>query len=97
MPRTTASARRTDPVSSHLAANVIEATGTAHSQRERVLEAVHDFRRHTSAELARLAEMDRYQVARRLPELAAAQLVRRSTVRRCEVSGRPAVTWEPAP
>ncbi len=64
-----ARARRTDPKSSHLAAERFEASTTAAGQRGQVIDLVFTRPGKTSKELAEFCEgMDRHQVARRLPE-----------------------------
>ena len=88
-------ARRTDPPSSHAAAQEIERTGGRASQSEAVLETVTRHPRRTSLELSRLSRLDRYTVSRRLPELERRGLIRRGPTRDCTVNGRPMLTWEP--
>lgn len=51
---------------------------------------------HTSFELALLTDLDRYMLARRLPECETAGRVRRGAMRRCTVTGRLAMEWLPA-
>lgn len=91
-------ARRNDPRSSHEAAAAIEASGRAAHQSAQVLAAVRLWPCSTSHELADAAHMDRYAIARRLPELAAAGRVRRiepsaETVP-CRISGKRVCRWE---
>jgi hypothetical protein len=47
----------------------------------------------TSAELASTGGLDRYMVARRLPDLNRDGLVSRGQARRCAITGRWAITW----
>lgn len=97
----TPAARSTDPHTSHAAADAITAGGKRHRQ---MLDTVQVVRAHpglTSAELARmgLAErlgLDRYQIARRLPEAETAGHVTRGRSQRDIFTGRPGVTWWPA-
>jgi RIO-like serine/threonine protein kinase len=93
-------ARRDDARSSHDAAAAIESSGTARLQAERVLAALRKYPNSTSRELAQYARLDRYEVARRLPELHEAGLVTRYDVSAitvpCSVSGKRAVRWCPA-
>lgn len=92
-----ARARRSDPTPSHEAAEHVEATGKAAVQRGYALAAVRAFPGCTSMELAEKAAIDRYTLARRLPELREEQLVRNGpTPRGCSVTGRSAMTWWPA-
>jgi hypothetical protein len=105
-------ARRSDPMSSHAAAKMIEVTGILGAQQAQALAAVLTHPGCTSMELAafvthgRLPEEgqrntaairdERYRLARRLPELEAAAKVRKGVVRPCRVAQRPAVEWWPA-
>lgn len=91
----TPAARGTDPDTSHQAAAEITASGLRHQQQEAAARAV---RRHpgcTSHELAQLTGMDRYALARRLPECATAGEVAKGEAKLCTVSGRRAITWHP--
>jgi hypothetical protein len=91
-------ARRTDPVTSHLAAAEAERNGTIGHQQEIVAALVRKHFGNTSAELAWSDDakgLDRYAIARRLPELERLGLVRKGEPRICSESGRLAVTWEP--
>lgn len=89
----TRTARRTDPLSSHEAAQEMTRSGIRQSQRDQILRLVTHRGGETSAELAQYASLDRYVVARRLPELQAERLVKKGPIRKCRVSGRRAVTW----
>ena len=91
---TTAHARHTDPPTSHAAAAHVETSGVAASQREAVLDLVRRFPGCTSAELVG-GGLDRYQLARRLPELEHRGLVRKGPQALCRVMGRQAITWWP--
>lgn len=89
-----ARARRTDPVSSHLAAERVETIGKAQAQRIEALSAVARHPGRTSAELSELTTVDRYVLARRLPELRAESRVRNGeSLGYCSVTGRQALTW----
>lgn len=90
----TALARNTDPSTSHAAADYVERTGIASTQRTKVMRALRQHPGTTSAELAAVAGLDRYIVARRLPELSERGLAEKALIRRCTVSGIAAVTWE---
>lgn len=92
----TPAARRTDPESSHLAAEHITASGMRFSQQKQVADAVGRHRGHTSQELAELTGLDRYMLARRLPECETAGRVRKGPMRTCSVTGRKAHVWEVA-
>jgi hypothetical protein len=73
-----------DPVSSERAENKARESGLIKGQALIVLELVKRFSGRTSKELARAVEinqlgsLDRYQIARRLPELESAKLIRRT-------------------
>lgn len=90
-------ARNSDPLSSHLAAEEVTASGRRDSQKREIL----DWLRHhhhlrgavTSMELAHSAGIDRYVVARRLSDLEHDGLVVRGPMRVCATSGRMAITW----
>ena len=95
-PTATAKDRKSDPVTSVMAADRVEANGTAEDQRTRVLRFVQQRPGFTSAEIAWGLEMLRQQPARRLPELAKAGQLKRGEKRTCAVAGTLAVTWWPA-
>jgi hypothetical protein len=85
--------RRADPVTSHEAAEAIKASGVLGRQQREVLEAVRKWPGLTSLELGARMSINRWAVARRLPELEPTH------VRKGEpkvVNGRRAVTWWPA-
>ena len=88
----TPASRATDPVSSHLAEAHINKGSRAH-QQNLAASAVRQFPGRTSLELARDACMDRYTLARRLPECEVAGTVRRGQIVTCSVSGRKAMLW----
>lgn len=87
-------ARLSDPRPSHQAAAEVTASGQRQAQASRVLEMLRRFPLCTSLELAEASGIDRYIVARRLPELEAARLVSRRTARICSYGKRLATTWE---
>ena len=87
-------ARRSDPEPSNLAAGEITASGARENQLHAVLELVRQFPRKTSLELSRYSELDRFCIARRLPELEHGGLVSKCGVRTCEVGKRRATIWE---
>ncbi len=89
-----ATARKTDPDSSHQAADGVESEGIASKQRRWCYNAVKNYPNNTARELAKYAELDRYMLSRRLPELEQLGYVRRSHQRRCTVGGRMSLTWE---
>ncbi len=92
---TPATARRTDPDTSHLAARDMERSGRAAAHREICLAAVRAHPGLTSAEVARRTGLERHAAARRLPELMAAGLIRQGEKRMCQVCGHRSVMWWP--
>ena len=86
--------RRSDPETSHQAAEKIRRSGELGKQQRAVLEAVKAHPGKTAVELARMAGLDRYAVSRRLPELQPAH-VRRGPPRDCTINRRPQSTWFP--
>jgi hypothetical protein len=88
-------ARRTDPRSSHEAAKRNVLSGANATQKQKVLAGLKKNIGMTSAELADAIGMDRYVVARRLPDLERDGLAERGSERDCEAKGGPAITWWP--
>jgi hypothetical protein len=86
-------ARSTDPETSHEAAREHVRSGAQAAQKATVLEALRRLGRVTSAELAQAAGLDRYMVARRLPDLSRDGRAAQDGERECRVTGRKAVTW----
>jgi hypothetical protein len=86
-------ARTTDPDSSRAAAEAITRSGERQRQTSEVLRLVREHPGRTSLELTRFTDLDRYQVARRLPELEQGLRIRKGEIRACTVGNRPAVTW----
>ncbi len=76
------------------AAQRITDSGVRGRQHREVLELVTGYPKCTSRELAKIGQMDRYVVARRLPELERAGLVRKCGARICGIGDGRAVTWE---
>jgi len=75
--------RHSDPGSSEAAGLKVEGTGRAARQRQQALRAVWEHPGHTSKELAQLTGMDRYALARRLPELLRTGCVERTEDGEC--------------
>ncbi len=86
-------ARNTDPNSSHDAAAHVTLSGARAKQQAMAVKAVEQYPGLTSLELANRTSMDRYVLARRLPEAEEGLAVRRGQERRCSISGRLAITW----
>lgn len=91
----TPAARATDPDTSHKASAEITASGTRGEQQARALAAVRAFPHRTSQEIAEKAKLDRYELARRLPELRSVGLVTNPRRKTCSVTGKTALTWAP--
>lgn len=88
--------RRSDPRSSHEAGERMRASGALGDQKAQAAAAVRAWPGRTSQELAEAAGLDRYMLARRLPECEdRAGGVRRGEMRRCSITGRLAMTWWP--
>jgi hypothetical protein len=85
--------RHSDPPTSRLAAEEITRSGRRAIQRQAVLALVQKYPGCTSLELARHSGMDRYTLARRLPELEHEGAVKKCGQKVCSVGQRPAVTW----
>lgn len=89
-------ARRHDPVTSHEAAEKVTKSGSRATQQHAVLELVKSRPGNTSAELAVWgSNLGRHVIARRLPELREAGLVRNGEPTRCDVTGNRALSWWP--
>lgn len=90
-------ARATHPGTSHEAARHVVESGLQADQQLVALAAVKSAPGLTSHELAQRSTLDRYMLARRLPELADAGLVWRGPKKPCSVSRRSACTWWSVP
>jgi len=89
-------ARNTDPHTSHIAGRDIANSGIAGLQRKTVLLNLRRYASEvprTSAELAKIANLDRFMVARRLPELERSGDAARNMALTCPVTGRKSITW----
>ena len=89
------SAHYNDPVTSFMAADRAVKTGLVSRQAMAVFIAVQGNPGRTSRELAELCELDRWAIARRLPELVRVGIIRRGEKRKCEIADTLAVTWWP--
>jgi hypothetical protein len=88
-------ARKSDPITSKLAAVEIIRSGTRAHQQAQTIAAVKAFPGRTSAEIADAASFDRYALARRAGECEALGSIRRGEIKTCSISGRKALTWWP--
>jgi len=91
----TPAARSRDEISSHLAAAEHTASGKRGHQQAQAVAAVRAFPGRTSFELAMATDLDRYMLARRLPECETGRAVKRGEPKRCSVTGKLAMTWFP--
>ncbi|MGH8171819.1 MAG: MarR family transcriptional regulator [Rhodanobacteraceae bacterium] len=91
----TPAARATDPETSHLAAEHHTRTGTRAYQQHQTIAAVRANEGRTSQELAELTGLDRYMLARRLPECVTAGAVKKGVAVECSVTKRKAHLWWP--
>jgi len=90
-----AGARATDPQTSHRAAESVEKSGRAQTQRSRILAVLSRLRRSTAGEIAsRLDGIDRHTVSKRLPELERRGSVKRMDPRKCTAHGTEMTTWD---
>jgi DNA-binding MarR family transcriptional regulator len=85
--------RSYDPYSSHEAENEINKTGSRAAHQKIILEAVRRYPGHTSKELTRFCDLDRYQIARRLADLENAGYIEKGPIRKCTIGNRNAATW----
>lgn len=85
-------ARATDPLTSWESAEHITISGKAAQQRAIAVSAVNNHPGLTSFELTAHCPLDRYQLARRLPECGE---VKKGPARTCLMTGRSAHTWLP--
>ena len=88
-----AKARRTDPSTSHDAARKVERSGKARDNQTKCFEALLKQDGMTSAEVAVMADLERHEAARRLPELRDANQVKNGDKRRCSITNNMALTW----
>jgi hypothetical protein len=88
-------AANADPITSHLAAEELTDSGARDAQKYAVLSALRlEIVPPTSRELSQAAKLDRYVVARRLPDLEADGWARKVGQRKCSITDRQCVTWE---
>jgi hypothetical protein len=88
-------ARRNDPITSHQAAEEVEASSRAATQRQACLLEVWKKPGQTAAEIAIATDLQRHVPSRRLPELRKARQIKTGPVRRCTITGNPSMTWLP--
>ena len=88
-----ARARASDPDTSHVAADEVERSGKAQSQRELRLRVVRDWPGLTAGEIASRAGLERHIPSRRLPELREDGVVVSGNPRICTVLKSLSMTW----
>lgn len=86
---------RHDPETSQIAAQRHVDSKANEHQREHVLACLRKYFGCTSSELAQHFSLDRFMVARRLPDLEKLGLAYKGNKRICAVSGSLCVTWYP--
>ena len=82
--------RNTDSISSKIAGEDIELSGEATKQRQIALRAVIDHPGLTSRELSKVCVLDRYMLARRLPEIIE---IEKGEMRMCKEGKKLCLTW----
>lgn len=92
----TPAARASDAPSSHAAADEADQSGRRHRHQRIVAAVVATHPGCTSRELAGHCDLERHEIARRLPELVTAGDVVKGEARTCSIGQRLATTWWPA-
>lgn len=93
----TPAARASDPITSVIAADEHTASGDRAHQQHQTYSAVKAYPGCTSFELAMKTGLGRHMLGRRLSEVEKAGLIRRDAPKRCSISGKLALTWQPVP
>lgn len=86
-----ASARPSDPVSSHVAAQGAAEFAAAH--RLAILKLLSAHPSSTAQELATHSDLDRYQIGRRMVELERRGQITRDGIRTCSIGHKVATAW----
>jgi len=86
---------RNDSLGSYQSGERMLKFGKLRGQTQAVYNALKSHPNKTSAELARLSDLDRYMVARRLPVLASRGLAERGPERLCSICRCQCFTWRP--
>ena len=94
-PKATARARRDDPETSHIAAEQIEAAGTASAHRDIIASYLRSNPGKTNAEIAEGSGLDYARVHKRMSELERMNLVIRGQQKKCPIHQRQMLTWYP--
>ena len=85
--------KRSDPVTSSLADREITESGKRLTRSKFFAELVGSYEGHTSSEIAHMFDADRYERAKRLSDARGLNLVKNGENKRCDVSGKLAMTW----
>lgn len=86
-------ARRTDPITSKIAAKQMVESGKADSQRDRLLAILKANPEKTARELSDISGMDYFQIQRRIGELEKLNLAARVRTRSCTITDRLMTEW----
>lgn len=89
-------ARKTDPITSHIAANKFVASGKHKTSKAKVLAAIEAYPGCTAGELSRLTGIDYTELNRRASDLVNCGKARRGQARLCQVQGSKCTTLYPA-
>lgn len=90
-----ARARANDPETSHLAAEQIEAAGTASAHRNIIVEYLKQHPGKTNAEIAEGSGLDYARVHKRMAEAERMNLVIRGSAIKCPIHKRMMTQWYP--
>ena len=96
-PSPTAAARKSDSITSVIAAEQVESSGTAACHRERIADYVGKCPGHTGTEVAAAIGLTQHQVMRRVHELIKRDRVSYGDRRICQVKGSSMKTIWPQP
>lgn len=92
-PNTEPLVRKDDPITSHISADELTASGKRSRQKMIVLDALRRFPGSTSQELAMKSGLNNDMVHKRLPDLRRDNFACNGDPRRCKVTHKLALTW----
>jgi hypothetical protein len=88
-------AAKADPITSLLAAQNLTLSGARSAKKRRLVEFLRTCREPlTSLEISRALDLERHDVAKRLPDARRDGHLQNGPMRNCRVSGRLGVTWK---
>ena len=87
-------ARNTDPESSHLAAEYMDASGKRSTNQKTILEYIGRNHGMTAAEIGAGTGLGQHEASRRLSEMAGRDVMR-GGIRKCSIKGTKMLTWWP--